>query len=151
MQHFALGYMPHVCRTLHYVSVYTSSGWLPTQVRLITIGYFFPCLHEPGSVVIWEILYQPGLEIFSRPSKAMKSNISWRDLLRSYNYFPIMHIFSSTRLYPSLLKIYRVKVKPTRVCMKKLSKFWRRWTSPIRVGPGLEAGHLARRVDPAIV
>ena len=46
-----------------------------------------------------------GLEIFSRPSKAMKSNLSWRDLLRSYDFL-IVRIFSFKRLYPSLLKIY---------------------------------------------
>ena len=50
-------------------------------------------------------LAQPGLEIFSRSSKAMKSNLSWRDLLRSYDFL-IVRIFSFKRLYPSLLKIY---------------------------------------------
>ena len=80
-------------------------------------------------------LAQPGLDIFSRSTKAMKSNMSWRDLLRSYN-FVIVHIFSSTRLYPFLLKIYPAKVKPTRVYMKK-SKCSRLHTSQTRVGHGL--------------
>ena len=50
-------------------------------------------------------LAQPGLKIFCRPSKAMTSNLSWRDLSRSYDFL-IVPIFSSTQLYPSLLKIY---------------------------------------------
>ena len=34
----------------------------------------------------------------------MKSNLSWRDLLRSYDFL-IVRIVSFKRLYPSLLKI----------------------------------------------
>ena len=63
------------------------------------------------------------------------SNLSWRDLLRPSDFL-IVHIFSSTRLYPSLLKIYPAKVKPTRVYMKK-SKCSRLHTSQTRVGHGL--------------
>ena len=50
-------------------------------------------------------LSQPWLEIFCRRSKAMKSNLAWRDLLRSYDCL-IVRIFSFKRLYLSLLMIY---------------------------------------------
>ena len=68
-------------------------------------------LHEPGSRYLRHTLStrvrlaQPGLEIFSRPSKAMASNLLWRDLIRPYDFL-IVRIFSFTRLYPYLLKIY---------------------------------------------
>ena len=79
----------------HSGSLYRSPSWLRTRVSLYTFWVFFsPCLHESGSVVIWEKLYQPGSDLlnpgwkyFSRPSKAMRSNLSWWDLLRSYMTF----------------------------------------------------------------
>ena len=82
-------------------------------------------------------LAQPGLKIFCRPSKAMTSNLSWRDLSRSYDFL-IVPIFSSTQLYPSLLKIYPSESQDNPCLHEEVGKIL---TPSHLANPCLEADH----------
>ena len=106
----------------------------PGQPKHLRVIFFLFTLRS-CSLLFETYFLKPGqtclTEIFSRPSKAMKSNLSWRDLW----------------LYPSLLKISPSKSQANPCLHEEVVKILTssHLANPGR--PGLEAGHPARRVS----